>query len=119
MWVRGPRRWVGDGAHRDWAERTRAEWKVGYSLDKVGDHQQNESEFKVRPEDLESNDEDRVENPASDANEGHAEGEPSTIAEEEALLTSWLDSTGHSEDAWAEKLLGKRGPKVSEENKQS
>ena len=28
--------------------------------------------------------------------------------EHESLLESWLDSTGHRDDAWAEKLLGNR-----------
>jgi hypothetical protein len=29
-----------------------------------------------------------------------------TAEEDESLLESWLDSTGHRDDAWAEKLLG-------------
>jgi hypothetical protein len=33
---------------------------------------------------------------------------PETIEEHEKLLESWLAETGHSEDAWAERLLGKR-----------
>jgi hypothetical protein len=33
---------------------------------------------------------------------------PETIEEHEKLLESWLAETGHSEDAWAERLLSKR-----------
>lgn len=31
-----------------------------------------------------------------------------TAGEHESLLESWLDSTEHRADAWAEKLLGNR-----------
>ena len=39
---------------------------------------------------------------------GQDPAEPETIEEHEKLLESWLSETGHSEDAWAERLLGKR-----------
>lgn len=111
-----PRPFLGADATRYWAERKRAELEVGNSPDELRVQQPGEAVSWVSPEDSESNDEIRVQNPASNANEGHAEGDPSTIAEEQALLTSWLESTGHNEDAWAEKLLSKRRPKVSKEN---
>jgi hypothetical protein len=128
-----PRPFLGEGSNREWAERKRAELEAGQlSPDtpprlvpsqaiswwredqdgKQGAHGGDAHEVEAG---LQCGDRPRAESadhlPAGgDGQQPHLAPaiEPPSDDIERALLQSWLNGSGHSDDAWAEKLLGRK-----------
>ena len=105
--VRIPRPFLGEGPNTEWAERKREELVTGYSevesetvaVD-VSTDASNETDM-AKPTEAQGFSINLAPDEELDADY------PESVAED-SLLQSWLDGTGHDEDAWAEKLLGRR-----------
>lgn len=101
--TRTPKPFLGEGSNKEWAERKRRELTEGELAPGPRIYQPSEAipwmrtEAEIAPE---------ASGPAN--SNGQDPDVPETIEEHEKLLESWLAETGHSEDAWAERLLGKR-----------
>jgi hypothetical protein len=101
--TRIPRPYLGEGSNKDWAERKRRELTEGELAPGPRTYQPSEAlpwmraEAEIAPE---------ASGPVN--SNGQDPEVPETIEEHEKLLESWLAETGHSEDAWAERLLSKR-----------
>jgi hypothetical protein len=101
--TRTPKPFLGEGSNKEWAERKRRELTEGELAPGPRIYQPSEAipwmrtETEIAPE---------ASDPAN--SNGQDQEVPETIEEHEKLLESWLAETGHSEDAWAERLLGKR-----------
>jgi hypothetical protein len=54
----------------------------------------------------------RAERPAASSQPDAAAIERELDGDQEALLQSWLDSTGHADDAWAARLIGRKQSEV-------
>ncbi len=112
--VRTPRPFLGEGPNIEWAERKREELVTGFAgpQSAIADADVTAS----GSDDLGSSSIAQKSpgygfDPLSRADPASRTPEE---AAEESLLRSWLEKTGHAEDAWAEKLLrrrrsGKRG----------
>lgn len=105
-----PKPFLGDGPNRVWAERMRNEFNgetekpKRYGLSEVipwfrgaGDD---------APPMRKGNQRASAVNPR-----GLVDIDPPMNTNDEALFQSWLATAGHREDAWAEKLLGRRKPR--------
>ena len=101
--MRTPKPFLGEGSNREWAERKRRELHSGELAPGPRIYQPNEALPWLRSETTAA-----LETSDGAKSNGQDPGEPETIEEHEKLLESWLNETGHSEDAWAERLLGKR-----------
>ena len=103
--MRTPKPFLGEGSNREWAERKRRELTEGELAPGPRIYQPNEAIPWMRPE------AEIASEASGPANSNGQDLEvPETIEEHEKLLESWLSETGHSDDAWAERLLGKRPP---------
>ena len=103
-----PSPFLGHGSNQEWAQKKRAEIRGRTSDSPQRTHQPSE----VIP---------RVPEQRSQPPGGNSDHKPSQYAaaveafeqildeDEEHLLRSWLESTGHSEDDWAEKILNQEG----------
>jgi len=101
--TRIPRPFLGEGSNKEWAERKHRELTEGELAPGPRTYQPSEAIPWMRPE------AEIVPEPSGPANSNGQDPEvPETIEEHEKLLESWLAETGHSEDAWAERLLSKR-----------
>ena len=98
-----PRPFLGEGANVEWAELKRAELEAGG--------------LALEPKDLSVSDFDsesigrsrgRTSSLGSRSNaNGNDSGQQfENIMSQERLLQAWLSETGHTDDEWAEKLLG-------------
>ena len=101
--TRIPKPFLGEGSNKEWAERKRRELTEGELAPGPRIYQPNEAIPWMRNEPAAALEPD--DGAKSNGQEPH---EPETIEEHEKLLESWLADTGHSDDAWAERLLGKR-----------
>ncbi len=101
-----PKPFLGDGSNMEWAELKRSELMA----------------TTIGPKDLSTTSKDVGSSSSSSGilqadtyglQFGRNGGDSPHLAlentiDDDSLLQCWLDSTGHSEDAWAKKLLGKR-----------
>jgi len=128
--MRTPKPFLGEGSNREWAEQKRAELEAGqlspdtpphlvpsqaiswWSGGRDGEPEQAEAPAVAG---VEAGDARLAESagqlPADD--DGHQPDVAPAIETpadeiERALLESWLNGSGHSDDAWAEKLLGRK-----------
>ena len=101
--MRIPQPFLGEGSNREWAERKPRELTSGELALGPRTYQPNEALPWLCRETAAA-----VEASDGAKSNGQDPAEPETIEEHEKLLESWLKETGHSEDAWAERLLGKR-----------
>jgi len=101
--TRIPRPFLGEGSNKEWAERKRRELTEGELASGPRIYQPSEAIPWMRPE-------SEIAPEATDPSNSNGQDPevPETIEENEKLLESWLAETGHSEDAWAERLLSKR-----------
>jgi len=128
--MRTPKPFLGEGSNREWAEQKRAELEAGHLSpdtpphlvpsqaiswwkgDRAGEHDQAGA---AAVAEVQTAGGPRAES----ATDAHAAGdghqpeaapaiEPPSDEIERALLESWLNGSGHSDDAWAEKLLGRK-----------
>ena len=106
-----PRPFLGEGSNREWAERKRAELEAGKLSPDTPPHMVPSQAISWWREDPVV--EQTQTSPAPAAGDGHQPEDAPTIEPpsdeiERALLESWLNGSGHSDDAWAEKLLGRK-----------
>ena len=100
---RMPRPFLGDGANVEWAELKRAELEAGGLVFEPGDLSvlDFDSESTVRSGGQSSSLGSR-----SNANESDTGHQSENGVSQDHLLQEWLSKTGHTDDKWAEKLLG-------------
>ena len=128
-----PRPFLGEGSNREWAERKRAELEAGqlstdtpphlvpsqaiswWKGDQHAGQEAHGGDAHVAAAEAQAADGPRT----VSAGQMRADGdghqpevapaiEPPSDEIERALLESWLNGSGHSDDAWAEKLLGRK-----------
>lgn len=103
-----PRPFLGDGPNMEWAVKKRAELEEGKLTIEPSIYEPSEPVSWYLEE---RGDEPKPEasNDNRDGSEGGNFAVEGLIGEdEESLLMSWLQETGHIDDSWAEKLLEKR-----------
>ena len=105
-----PQPFLGGGSNVEWAEQKRAEIAAGgfaYDPDLIDDPVR--SDFEATDSDLEID----SRGVSIGENGNHSEKDlpegPNGINKDD-LLHSWLSDSGHTDDEWAEKLLGDREP---------
>lgn len=103
-----PKPFLGEGSNVEWAELKRAE--ISANMNSVR-QDADEAAERMKGDSQQSEIDVRALNPLTDGGEGHSNEQisislGSNIGDE--VLDSWISETGHSEDAWAERLLGKR-----------
>jgi len=105
---RMPKPFLGVGSNREWAEQKRAELEVG-QLSPDTPQNLNPSQAITRWRGDKQIEQDA---PVAAGGNGHQPPaiEPPSGDVERALLESWLNGSGHNDDAWAEKLLGRKNP---------
>ena len=106
--MRIPRPFLGDGHNNDWAERKRAEIVSGAAG--LGPSANGEESAESQDEKVPAGSEiagQRIEQHHG-SDDARADDPDVNYDDEAALLESWLDSTQHSDDRWAAKLLGNR-----------
>ncbi|MFQ5924176.1 MAG: hypothetical protein ACE5M4_15165, partial [Anaerolineales bacterium] len=113
--LRIPSPFLGKGASQEWVERKRAELEAGTVNPEPKILKPEEAIPWIRPDKSDSRQKQRVPSPATEAKSGRSAIEAPIGADGETLLASWLESTGHDEDEWAERLLEKREHNPSEE----
>jgi hypothetical protein len=123
--MRTPRPFLGEGSNREWAEQKRAELEAGHlSPDTplhlmssqaiswwMGDSRGKQAGRLDRDVGSKTDLVPRQHRADSDSSQAaiSASIEAPSDDAERGLLESWLNGTGHAEDAWAEKLLGRMG----------
>ena len=105
--VRIPSPFLGEGSNKEWAERKRAELEAGELHPQPRIYQPSEAIRWMPDKEIGVSAAGAA---PSGSEDGNIEIELPIAEKDETLLQSWLDSTGHSEDGWAKKLLGKRRP---------
>ena len=115
-WIRNvlrhrlPQPFLGDGSNVEWVEQKRAEIAAGgiaYDPDLIDDAVH--SDFEATDRDLEMQSRGiSIGGNGSHSEKDSREGLNSINADE--LQHSWLSDSGHTDDEWAEKLLGDREP---------
>lgn len=104
MWLPSP--FLGGGANRDWAERKRAELRER----RVGREKQDDlhkEPFVRSHEALEGTQDNSSKGGRDHAKMNERLFDSALNGDETALFQSWLERTGHQDDAWAQKILGR------------
>jgi hypothetical protein len=128
--MRIPKPFLGEGSNREWAEQKRAELEAGQLAPDTPPHLQpqqaiawwkgGEAEHQAARDPASGDGQPESPSGSSPSDrDGHRRNpapavetlpaiEPPSDEIERALLESWLNGSGHSDDAWAEKLLGRK-----------
>jgi hypothetical protein len=103
-----PRPFLGQDTSEEWAQRKREEIRLGSKP--LSQHEVLEEDSHAVPVSISSSSGSNGEKDGlSNIAESHSYEELDSEEERVRLLTDWLEETGHSDDPWAEKVLGRQG----------